>query len=624
MRRALLVLVALCTGAAAHAAELPPVTVSFRQTATLRLEAVLGDYPWRHGAEVTTVGFAPDGKHFATVGGDRKIKLWEAKGAELRTFGPAKGRTYNALFSPDGQTLVTTSSAGTAVLWDVATGAQSLVLAHGAPVVAAAFFPDGKRLVTAARDRTVKVWDVGNGSLLSTGSFVADPDAGGPTPALLAVAVDRRGAVLVARADGSVAIVDAASGAVDETFQRPLDTEAAAFSAGGTRLLAEAGGDLHVLELPSRSDRLIAPAVGPAAALAISSDGRRGLFAGRDGRITVFDLDAAATLFTAPASAAEIVDVALSPDGAIALSASRDYSFRLWDVYAGRPVPHAAGRAIHALAFVGNGRIASGGADGEVRLWDLRARSADVLGKHAGAVYALAAFGAETVVSAGDDGTLRFFDLAAGSAQVVKAHPGGALAVAASQDGKRLVSGGADEKVRAWDPKKHRRLGVLDMSAPVAAVALSADGKRGVAGDDHGVVRLFSPASMQVVERLRGHDGLVLGAAFTADGKAVVTGSEDDTLRRSDVKTRSSLQLVGHHAAVTGVATTGDRYAFSAGKDGTVVVWDLAAGQAIDRLDLGASDDQPVAVAVAPDGKTLAVGTARGVILLYWFRPEQH
>src|SRR5262249_28379162 len=173
---------------------------------------VLGAYPWRHAAEVTTVGFAPDGKRFATVGGDRKIKLWQSDGAELRTFGPAKGRTYNALFSPDGQTLVTTSSAGTATLWDTGTGAQPLVLSHGAPVIAATFLADGKRLATAARDRTVKIWDVGNGSLVATASLAPDPDAGAPSPGLVALAAGARGSLLVARADGSIVSVDAATG----------------------------------------------------------------------------------------------------------------------------------------------------------------------------------------------------------------------------------------------------------------------------------------------------------------------------------------------------------------------------------------------------------------------------
>jgi WD40 repeat protein len=91
---------------------------------------------------------------------------------------------------------------------------------------------------------------------------------------------------------------------------------------------------------------------------------------------------------------------------------------------------------------------------------------------------------------------------------------------------------------------------------------------------------------------------------------------------RRYAKGRPPEVLVGHRAQVTAVAVSpDDRFAFSASKDGTIVVWDLAAGEAIDRVDLGPSDDQPLALAISPDGKTLAVATARGLVLLYWFKP---
>ena len=201
----------------------------------------------------------------------------------------------------------------------------------------------------------------------------------------------------------------------------------------------------------------------------------------------------------------------------------------------------------------------------------------------------------------------------------VRAHAGGVLAVAAAADGKRLISAGADEKVRLWDPRRHRRLGAFDMSGPVAAVALARDGKRGVAGDDHGAVRLFAVPAMTLLARLRGTDGLIQASAFSADGKTILAGSEDDTIRRYQGKDHASQTLVGHRAPVTAVVCAGQHSAISAAKDGTVVVWDLATGQPVDRVDLRASDDQPVSLAVAPDGKTVAVGTARGVILIYTF-----
>jgi len=605
--RALAVLLA---AASAAAGELPPVTESFRKTALLELTAVLGDYPWRHGAEVTTVGFAPDGKLFATIGGDRKIRLYRGDGAELRTFGPARGRTFAAVFTPDGATLATASSSGNVALWDTATGGQKALLAHGAAVTYAAFLSDGVRLATAARDRTVKVWDTASGGLLSTASFAADADAGGPGPAIVGLGVDPRSGVVVAFSDGTVVTVDPRTGVPDRTLPRPLDTDAAAFSADGRRMAAVAYGDLHILDVVTGEDRLLGPNLGLPVAVALSGDGRRALFAGHEGKIAVYDVGGGRS-WNATAHTAEIVDAALSPDGSLAATASRDYSFRLWDVASGKRVAHASSRAIYALAFTADGRVASGSADGEVRLWDVAAGTATLLGKHAGAVYGVAAVGA-TVVSGGDDGTLRFWDDRPAS---LRAHAGGVYAVAASADGKRLVSGGADEKVRLWDPRKRRRLGAFDMSAPVAAVALAPDGSRGVAGDDEGAVRLFGVPSMSLRSRLPGADGLVLAAAFTPDGKTVLAAGEDDAVRR--YRGRDAKVLVGHRATVTALACAGDRFGVSAAKDGTLVVWDLASGQPVDRADLHGSDDVPLALAAAPDGKTLAVGTARGVILIY-------
>jgi WD40 repeat protein len=615
MRAAAVLLLAAAT---ATAGELPPITESFRQSVTLHLDAVLGDYPWRHGAEVTTVGFAPDGKTFATVGGDRKIKLWRADGAELRSFGPARGRTYAAVFSADAQTLVVTSSNGTAVLWNTATGTVRTALNHGAAVTFAVFLPDGKRLATAARDRSVKVWDLASATLLATASFAPDADAGTAGPAIAALGVDRHSDLLVALADGSIVSVDAATGTTGRRIEHPLDTDAAAFSADGRRLVACAYGDLRVVDVATGQDRLLGPDVGLPAGVALSANGRRVAFASREGKLTVYDTDGSLS-FTVQAHTAEIVDVGISPDGALAITASRDYSFRVWDVASGKPLAHRTSRAQYALAFAGEGRLAAAGADGELRIWDPAAGTQVTLGKHAGAIYGLAALGADIVVSGGDDGTLRFWDADDTKSMAVKAHTGGVLAVAASADGKRLISAGADEKVRLWDPRRHRRLGSFDMSGPVAAVALARDGKRGVAGDDHGAVRLFAVPAMTLAARLRGTDGLVQAAAFSPDGKTILAGSEDDTVRRYRGRDHASQTLVGHHAPVTAVVFAGERYGISAAKDGTVVVWDLASGLPIDRIDLHASDDQPLALAVAPDEKTVAVGTARGVILLYSF-----
>lgn len=215
-------------------AQLPPLTESFRASKTLRLEAVLGAYPWRHAAEITAVAFSADGALLATAGGDRRIKVWRASGEELRSFGPAKGRTNQVGFAPDGATLFATSSNGTIALWDAATGTQRQLLNHGAAVGLAAYTPDGRRLVSAGRDRTIKIWDPASGAALQTVSLAPPADGGPPLPGVAALAVSAQVAH-VALADGGVVTVDLATGALGRPLPRALETEAAAFSADRKR-----------------------------------------------------------------------------------------------------------------------------------------------------------------------------------------------------------------------------------------------------------------------------------------------------------------------------------------------------------------------------------------------------
>jgi hypothetical protein len=49
--------------------------------------------------------------------------------------------------------------------------------------------------------------------------------------------------------------------------------------------------------------------------------------------------------------------------------------------------------------------------------------------------------------------------------------------------------------------------------------------------------------------------------------------------------------------------------------DGSVVLLDLDRGEELDRFSLGTSLDRVESVAFAPDGKSVALGTARGVVL---------
>jgi WD40 repeat protein len=171
--------------------------------------------------------------------------------------------------------------------------------------------------------------------------------------------------------------------------------------------------------------------------LAFSPDGHRLAAAGDDSHIWIWDI-------TTPANTpvpsllsghdSDVKSVAFSPDGRFLASASLDATVRLWaldnpaprdrtppftppDNLRGNPRSIAHPDVVYSVAFSGDGNtLASAGADGRVRLWDVHDREhptalADLAG-HTERVYSVT-FGPDghTLASASQDHTARLWDI---------------------------------------------------------------------------------------------------------------------------------------------------------------------------------------------------------------------
>jgi WD40 repeat protein len=119
----------------------------------------------------------------------------------------------------------------------------------------------------------------------------------------------------------------------------------------------------------------------------------------------------------------------------------------------------------------------------------------------------------------------------------------------------------------------------------------------------------LSAASGPLIRVLEGHTSDAHAAAVTPDGRHVVSGSGDHTLRVWDLATgETKMILQGHTGEVYAVAVTPDgRHVVSGSGDHTLRVWDLAAGET--KMILRGHTDSVKAVAVAPDGRHLVSGS---------------
>ena len=261
--------------------------------------------------------------------------------------------------------------------------------------------------------------------------------------------------------------------------------------------------------------------------------------------------------------------------------------------------PKVSGHQTHqafvsSVGMSADGRwVVSGGDDRNLRLWDVpNGRLVRTLAGHTLRVSSIAISpDGPLALSGGDDATVRLWDLQTGRCRKKFESAGKLFGVALSPNNRWAVStssaketalGVSGTLIQLWDLETERCLIALPgHGRAVRSVALSADGRRILTGGDDHSVRLWDAIDGDAAGHLRGAYALCLVRASQCGCEPRRLGElgPNDPRVCDVLKKRCLRVLKGHVSIVTCVALSNDGgLAVSGSLDGTVRLWDLDSG----------------------------------------------
>ncbi len=659
--------------------------------------------------EVTHVAVSADGRRIISGAADGTVRVWDAGSGQPLACLRARGGAVNCVaVTPDGRLVIAGVGDGFVQVWGADNAEEVLHFrAHYGVLGGVGVSPDGRRIVTGGGDYTLGVWDANSGA----NAVRFDSPDGWVT--CLAVSPDGRRVVSAAGRQGTLVVWDVSTGeAVFRLGSCQARVKSVTYSPDGRQVVGASGEALTFWDSETgRRVRVLSGHAGPVTGVAYCPDESRVVSGGADGTVRIWDVGSGRELACLRGHEKGVSSVAWSPNGQWIVSGSEDGTVRQWNTRGGGELApltlHTEGE--QEVRFSEDGRwlvtTATEQAPRRVRVWHAesgRLLSAHLRGPALGVRFSPDGRHLATWFA---DGTTRVVDAQSGQERHSLCMPGGVVSdvcyspdgrwlytwdrevaawetdtgelkarflghaarvagVRLAQDGRRLLSWGADGTARAWEVSTGRELLRLPSRVGSDGELSEADGGRVLvfwaAGralqawdaltgeelacfrelsgqvlpqeedvplqpsgrayqcDANHVVRIvrgsdffdtgFVDGFYQTIASLEGHEAKAYYVADFLDRRQIVTAANDGTVRVWGAERGEPIAcLRGHEGLVRGTRHSPDGRRIAALDSGrTVWVWDLDAAGAPARIAL---ESLPRAVGFSPDGLQVVILT---------------
>jgi WD40 repeat protein len=269
-------------------------------------------------------------------------------------------------------------------------------------------------------------------------------------------------------------------------------------------------------------------------AAAISPDGKRLFAGGSDKTVHVYDVGEGKELSVLSGLGDGIESLAVSPKGDLVAAGGVSCAVAVWNTegqvvhrITWDPEIEGGDTRVYSVAFSPSGGTMAFSQGSTVSLYDTRTWTCRRKTKeHKNRVNGIAFTPDGKLMATGSDDTTIMLWEAGGASPVGKleGHTGGVLHIAISQDGKRLMSCGYDTTLIVWDLASRTAVSTIKgHKTVIQSLDVSSDGTRIVSGDLDGDVRLWRVPMGSATTILEGHENEVYSLKFDTRGEHLLS-----------------------------------------------------------------------------------------------------
>jgi WD40 repeat protein len=263
-----------------------------------------------------------------------------------------------------------------------------------------------------------------------------------------------------------------------------------------------------------------------------------------------------------------VTSLVMLPDGRLA-SGGEDGKIKLWPKEGGgEPQVLSQNSRVFSLAVLPDGRLASGSVDGNIKIWPKDGTGTPMELSQGSPVWSLAVLADGRLASCGD-GPIKLWPKEGIGAPVTLVHGGRVVSLAVLADG-RLASGGHDGTIKLWSKEGAGAPMVLSQAGGLYKLAALADGRLASGGGD-GTIKIW-PKDGVGVPVVLSHGGAVMSLAVLIDGR-LASGGFDSRIKLWPKEGTGELAVVSPGSPVQSLAVLADGRLASGGDDGNIKIW---------------------------------------------------